>query len=281
MQLFDSIEEIRAILEEKKQEGLSIGLVPTMGALHEGHMSLIKKAQTCDVVVVSIFVNALQFNNKNDLTNYPRSLEDDLLKLKNQCDIVFAPSHEAIYGSLPVTQINFGRIGSRLEGEFRPGHFEGVGLIVAKFFNIIQPDYAYFGLKDLQQFLLIKQLVSDLSFPIEIVGCQTIREACGLAMSSRNQKLSERGREVASKIFQGLNTVKKEFEQGISLKESKRLALQFYAGVDGLEVEYLEYVSPQLDVLDEFGGTGGINVCIAASVEGIRLIDNLYLQSQN
>jgi len=281
MQLFDSIEEIRAILEGKKQEGLSIGLVPTMGALHEGHMSLIKKAQTCDVVVVSIFVNALQFNNKNDLTNYPRSLEDDLLKLRNQCDIVFAPSHEAIYGSLPITQINFGGIGNKLEGEFRPGHFEGVGLIVAKFFNIIQPDYAYFGLKDLQQFLLIKQLVTDLSFPIQIIGCQTIREASGLAMSSRNQKLSERGREIASKIFLGLNTVKKQFEQGVSLKESKRQALQFYADVDGLEVEYLDYVSAQLDILDEFDDIGEINVCIAASVEGIRLIDNLYLQSQN
>ncbi len=280
MQLFHSIDELRTALYKKIQLGKSIGLVPTMGALHEGHMSLVRAARSCDVVVVSIFVNPLQFNNNNDLSNYPGSLESDLAILKYECDMVFAPSYEAIYDHPPISRLDFGDIGNKLEGEFRPGHFNGVGVIVSKLFNIIQPDYAFFGLKDFQQYLLIKQLVKDLSFQVEIVGCPTVREESGLAMSSRNLKLSNDGLDKAAKIFEGLNIVKAQFNNGISIVDAKKQVLTFYQTFEKIEVEYIECVSDQLEILDDFPDSGEIIICIAAFVDGIRLIDNLYLRTE-
>ncbi|MCP4459726.1 MAG: pantoate--beta-alanine ligase [Cytophagales bacterium] len=278
MQLFDSTEGIRSAVLENKKQGKTIGLVPTMGALHEGHLSLVRAARTCDVVIVSIFVNPRQFTNERDLKEYPRKLDGDLAILKGKCDLVFAPGINDIYGNSPVSSLDFGDLGSRLEGEFRPGHFNGVGLIVAKLFNIILPDYAYFGLKDLQQYLLIKQLVKDLSFPIKIIGCTTIREESGLAMSSRNLKLSEKGIAVASKIFEGLNIVKEGFDSGESIDNCRKRAAKYYERINGLEIEYLEFASEDLTILNDLNGAKEISVCIAAYVEGVRLIDNLYLR---
>ena len=278
MQLFDSTEGIRsAVLEIKRQEK-SIGLVPTMGALHEGHLSLVHAAKTADIVIVSIFVNPRQFNNEKDLKEYPRKLDDDLAMLKGKCDLVFAPDINDIYSNSNVSRLDFGNLGNRLEGEFRPGHFNGVGLIVAKLFNIIQPDYAYFGLKDLQQYLLIKQMVHDLSFPIKVVGCSTIREESGLAMSSRNLKLSAKGAAIASKIFEGLNIVKDGFDAGESVRNCRKRAEIFYESIDELQIEYMEFTSEDLTILKNFNGAKEISVCIAAYVEGVRLIDNLYLR---
>lgn len=277
MQLFDSIDTLRSTIFEKKLQRKSVGLVPTMGALHEGHMSLVHSAQSCDLIVVSVFVNPLQFNNASDLANYPRVLEHDLEKLEGKCDMVFAPDHWGIYAETPTTKIDFGLKSEYLEGKFRPGHFGGVGLIVSKLFNIVQPDRAYFGLKDLQQYVLIEQMVRDLSFPVEIVGCPTIREKSGLAMSSRNQQLSDDGKFKASKLFEGLSSLKNQLDEGIPLKQSKRQVQAFYES-EGLDVEYLEYVSSNLDVLEEFPDTGNVIVCVAAVVERVRLIDNLYLR---
>jgi pantoate--beta-alanine ligase len=278
MQLFDSIEAIRPIILEKRRQGLSIGFVPTMGALHDGHLSLVSKARECDVVVVSIFVNPKQFNNSNDLKNYPRNLESDLGMLDGKCEIIFTPSDGDIYDDNQAVGVHFGGIAKSLEGEFRPGHFEGVGIIVAKLFNIIQPDYAYFGLKDLQQFVLIRRMVHDLSFPVRVVGCPTIRENSGLALSSRNQRLSAEGKEIASKVFTGLNIVKSSFEESKSLQECKDRAIEYFNQINGLDLEYLEIASENMQVLDEFDNSKEIAVCVAAYVEGVRLIDNLYLR---
>lgn len=281
MQLFDSTDKIRSAIIKKKRQGKTIGLVPTMGALHQGHLSLVLAAKICDVVIVSIFVNPRQFNNAQDLNDYPRKLEDDLKKLEGKCDMVFAPDSKEIYANSPISSLDFGDLGNCLEGEFRPGHFNGVGLIVAKLFNIIQPDYAYFGLKDLQQFLLIKQMTYDLSFPVQVVGCPTIREESGLAMSSRNFNLSLEGCHIASKIHEGLNSVKEGFDAGESLQNCKNEASEFYKGIEGLTVEYLKFTSGNLVVLNEFNNANEISVCIAAYVEEVRLIDNLYLRQRS
>lgn len=281
MQLFDSIDKIRAAILEKRQPGMTIGLVPTMGALHEGHLSLVREARSCDIVIVSIFVNPLQFNNTNDLSNYPRTLDQDLDTLSEKCDMVFAPANEVIYEDSAVSSIDFGNNGNKLEGEFRPGHFSGVGLIVTKLLNIVEPDYVYFGLKDFQQFLLIKQMVQDLSFQVQVIGCPTIREESGLALSSRNVRLSEEGKRVAPKIFEGLNIVKSQFDAGASLGKAKKEASLFYDTLANVEVEYMEFVSNRLEVMDEFNIKEEVIVCIAAIVDGIRLIDNLYLRQDN
>ena len=281
MELFDSTDKIRSAIIEKKKQGKSIGLVPTMGALHQGHLSLVHSAKTCDVVVVSIFVNPRQFNNEQDLKGYPRKLDNDLKKLEGKCDMVFAPDSKDIYANSPISSLDFGDLGKCLEGEYRPGHFNGVGLIVAKLFNIIQPDYAYFGLKDLQQFLLIKQMAYDLSFPVQVVGCPTIREESGLAMSSRNLNLSSEGIKIAAKIYEGLNIVKEEFDNGKSLQNCKTEASKFYGTIGGLTIEYLEFTSGNLAVLSESNNSTEISVCIAGYVEGVRLIDNLYLRQRS
>ena len=278
MQLFDSVDKIRAAVLEKSELGLTVGLVPTMGALHKGHLSLVREARVCDIVVVSIFVNPLQFNNINDLRNYPRTLDQDLHTLSNECDMVFAPLNEVIYGDSPSSSIDFGENGNKLEGEFRPGHFNGVGMIVAKLLNIVRPDFIYFGLKDFQQFLLIKQLVRDFSFQVEVIGCPTIREESGLALSSRNVGLSIEGKQMAPKIFEGLNIVKSQFRAGATLEKAKKEASLFYDDFSNVEVEYLECVSNRLEVMQEFSDKGEIIVCVAAVVGGIRLIDNLYLR---
>jgi len=280
MHLLNTIDEIRSRISKEKQLGKSVGLVPTMGALHEGHLSLVRAARACDVVVVSIFVNPLQFNNAKDLEAYPSNLEMDVELIDKDADVVFAPDYTHIYPSKPSTSIQFGESESNLEGAFRPGHFGGVGIVVSKLFNIIEPDRAYFGLKDLQQFFLIKQLVRDLSFPIEIVGCPTVREPSGLAMSSRNKNLSEESRSKAAKLFEGLKIVKNEFDRGTCWDKAKNVGMLFYQEVGGLSIEYLECTSDDLGVLDQFPESGNLVVCVAAQIDGVRLIDNLYLRSE-
>jgi pantoate--beta-alanine ligase len=281
MRIYDNLTEIQGYLNQRKRSGDSIGLVPTMGALHEGHMSLINAARACDVVVVSIFVNPLQFNMAEDLKKYPRQLAKDKEFLKDRCDVLFVPTVNEMYKDAPKVSIDFGSLGSILEGEFRPGHFNGVGVVVAKLINIIQPDTAYFGLKDLQQFLLIRQMVTELSMPVNIVGCPIIRESTGLAMSSRNVRLSDAGRVIATEIFKGLQMARQLVKNNCTISETKSQILGFYRSVKGLEVEYFEFVDDSMIIQSKIDHQANIAVCVAAYVEGVRLIDNLYLRSEN
>lgn len=281
MQVATSTEEIFSLLKPIKQANQTIGLVPTMGALHAGHVSLVSASQAAnDVTIVSIFVNPLQFNNSDDLEKYPRPFNADLALLEAQgVDFVYAPSEKSMYKEKPMVKVDFGSLAEVMEGKFRPGHFDGVGLVVAKLFNQTTPNRAYFGQKDLQQYLLIKSMVRDFSFPTEIVGLPIIREASGLAMSSRNQRLSKRAKETASNIYKGLIVGQEKFSSKSSIDETKLAVSAFYRGIDDLEIEYLEIVSAKtLMPITELNTFDPIVMCVAAFVEGIRLIDNLYLR---
>lgn len=252
-----------------------------MGALHQGHLSLIEKAKVnSDFVICSIFVNPAQFNNPDDLEKYPRTEDEDCEKLDGvSCDAVFIPSSQEIY---PFGQetigFDFGELERVLEGEFRPGHFSGVGLVVSKLFNIIQPDIAFFGQKDLQQLAVIKKLARVLNFPIEIVGVETMRESSGLAMSSRNMLFNEDQKKDAAYLSEILNDMKSEIGQGMVvsvLKEKYRRKLNSKSFIN---VEYLELVnSLTLQKQLEFDTQNESSICIAAMVHGVRLIDNIAL----
>ncbi|GAB4232079.1 MAG: pantoate--beta-alanine ligase [Ekhidna sp.] len=280
MRSISSISELKNALNTFFNKKKSIGFAPTMGALHQGHLSLVNRSTSeNDISVVSIFVNPLQFNNESDLNAYPRVIEDDLRLLEQAgVDIAFIPEREELYPQKPSINIGFGEMEKVLEGEYRPGHFGGVGLVVSKLFNLVQPDRAYFGLKDLQQFLLIKKMVHDLNFQVEIIGVDTVREESGLAMSSRNRRLSDKGIDVASNIYRGL----KLFEKGVLSKDSlttiSEEVLKFYNSIHGLEIEYFQIVDPvDLKPLSSYP-KNELAACVAGYVEGVRLIDNLYLQ---
>ena len=218
MQLISDIQETRALCQAWRDKGESIAFVPTMGCLHEGHLGLVEKATTlADHVVVSIFVNPLQFNDANDLANYPLVLDEDISKLKNfSVDMVFAPAAGDFYpeGQNDVEKIELGEISRILEGAMRPGHFAGVATVVKRLFDIIQPDFAVFGEKDFQQLMIIQQLVKQYSLEIDVVAMPTFRESGGLAMSSRNIRLSKTEREIAPVIYQNLLSVKSALNTG-------------------------------------------------------------------
>ncbi|MFY0607361.1 MAG: pantoate--beta-alanine ligase [Cyclobacteriaceae bacterium] len=262
-----------------QKEGKKIGLVPTMGALHLGHFSLIEAARNAnDNVVVSIFVNPLQFNREEDLLNYPRTLEQDIESLKSlNVDVLYCPEASDMYLSKPKISIDFGSLADTMEGHFRPGHFSGVGVIVTKLFNQINPDRAYFGLKDLQQFLLIKKMTEELSSPVEVVGLPTARTDSGLARSSRNMRLSKNGLDISANIYQGLQLAKDRWNTHTEVEIVKAEVMEFYQAIDGLEIEYFSIVNPS-DLRDlEFNNSQSVAFCVAGYVEGVRLIDNLYL----
>lgn len=276
MILIHTIQELRKALINKKG---NVGFVPTMGALHSGHASLIARAKKENkVCVASIFVNPTQFNNSSDLEKYPRTLEKDCEILEQEgCDIAFAPSVDEMYPSLPNLSFNFGAIEKVMEGEHRIGHFNGVGIVVSKLFHIVQPERAYFGLKDLQQVAIIKQLVNDLSFQIEIVPCDTIREPNGLAMSSRNTRLSKEGREKAGIIQESLQYAKKLVRQGADIPIVKIEIEKFYARYPDFKVEYFEIsdfetLKPLHFKANELKQTA---ICTAVFFENVRLIDNV------
>jgi len=257
-----------------------IGFVPTMGALHQGHYSLVQTARELnDIVVVSIFVNPLQFNNSSDLTNYPRTLASDLEALERLgVDVVYLPSESDMYPQKPEVSVGFGNMAKVMEGQFRPGHFDGVGVVVAKLLHQVFPHRAYFGLKDLQQYLLIKRMTDDLSFPTEIIGLPIVRENSGLAMSSRNRRLSKAGFDTAANIYKGLLKGEESWRSGKSPNETLSSVFDFYKSVNGLDVEYVQIVNPSdlTDVEDNLSQS--VAICVAGYVEGIRLIDNLYLR---
>ncbi|MDE0472145.1 MAG: pantoate--beta-alanine ligase [Ekhidna sp.] len=281
MQILSTPIELSKSLKKYSSKGNSIGLVPTMGALHQGHLELISKSKNeNDVTVVSIFVNPTQFNNSEDFNNYPRPLEEDLSELNRlNVDYVFTPDDVALYPKKQTVFIDFGTPARVMEGEFRPGHFDGVGTVVSKLLHIVSPSRAYFGLKDLQQFLLIRRMCVELNFPVGIIGVKTVRERSGLAMSSRNQRLSERGKEVAANIYKGLKKIEEGIRSGNQLNYLLETSRIFYSKIDEIEVEYLEAIDPSnLHSVTSCQNLKELAVCFAGYVEGVRLIDNLYLQ---
>ncbi len=268
-----------AFSEQQRQKGSKIGFVPTMGALHEGHLELVRKARAeNDIVICSIFVNPIQFNNSKDLEKYPRTLNTDLEKLKSEgCDLVFIPSVKEMYPDEPQDDYDFGRLEQVLEGKFRPGHFRGVAVVVKRLFNIVRPHRAYFGEKDFQQLQVIKKLAKMESLPVTIVPCPIVREPDGLAMSSRNVRLDPRSREKAPFIFRTLNLAASKIP-GYSPAEVKNFVEQQFAKDPDFRLDYFEIVTmDNLEPVEKWNDSPDIIACIAVHLGGIRLIDNMIL----
>lgn len=269
---------LKSALEQDQKSGKRIGFVPTMGALHQGHLELVKRAlNECVSVVVSIFVNPTQFNNASDLEKYPRTPERDFELLSNLGDIkIFLPTVDEIYTSSDTFPgVDISALDSVLEGKFRPGHFEGVVHVVYNLFEIVNPDKAYFGLKDFQQVAVICEMVNQLKLPVEIVACPTFREENGLAMSSRNMRLTEDERKDALIIFETLNFLR-SIKKGHLPEQARNMALDFFSK-GNLEVEYLEIVDGKtLQPLTNSWVDGAV-CCIAAFCGPVRLIDNMQL----
>lgn len=279
MKVIHKIAELRTLINSYKTDNQTIGFVPTMGALHQGHLSLVhQSAQNCHITVVSIFVNPLQFNNKEDFEKYPLTLENDLKLLESTgCNVVFAPSVSEMYPQKVGLTMDIGELNTVMEGAQRPGHFSGVCVVVSKLFNIVQPHYAFFGQKDLQQLAVIRQMVSDLNIPIEIVSCPIARDENGLALSSRNQRLSPKGREVSANLHRSL-TITKEKLADVSPKVAIEAGLSYLSKFPEIQPEYLEVVDTiQLKSLTSHPVTSSYAICIAAYVEGVRLIDNIVV----
>jgi pantoate--beta-alanine ligase len=280
MQLLRKINEVKSILSADRRNGLSIGFVPTMGALHQGHLSLVDRAASeNDRVVVSIFVNPTQFNDPNDLKNYPRTLETDLSLLSlRSCDYVFHPSVEEMYPEPDTRKFDFGSLESVMEGKFRPGHFNGVAQVVSKLFSIVEPDKAYFGLKDFQQYSVIKKMVNQLEMPVQLVGCDTVREPDGLAMSSRNALLTKEHRQVAPQIFRILQEAKSE-SRAHSPEDVRRHVIEKINSVSLFRLEYFEIVDDStLKGVSRWEEEGVKVGCIAVFAGSVRLIDNILFE---
>ena len=279
MEVFNFIVDIQRFVEEKHKLGLKVGFVPTMGALHEGHLSLINRAKNDnDIVVSSVFVNPIQFNNPTDLEKYPRTPELDIEKLKNAgCDAVFMPSVEEMYPEKVEDHYDFGDLERVMEGACRPGHFNGVAIVVRKLFEIVNPDKAYFGEKDFQQLAIIKKMVCNLNMGLEIVPCPIIRENDGLAMSSRNVRLNEEERAIAPKIFATLNdTVSKK--DSMSPAEMREYALAKYAEIKEFDVEYVEITDEiNLQSINNWDECEHARIFVALQLGPVRLIDNVRI----
>ncbi len=262
------------IFKESKQ----LGFVPTMGALHQGHLDLVAKSTACmDYTVVSIFVNPTQFNSSEDFTNYPQTLEADLGLLEAAgVDVVFVPSVATLYPQPTHLRLDFGDLEKVLEGEFRPGHFNGVGLVVSKLFHLIQPTRAFFGQKDLQQVAVIKRLVQDLSFGIPIEVVPTRREKDGLALSSRNMRLHPEERQQALLLYKQLSQAKERLLAGEAWSEVLATAQAAFSAAPNCQLEYFALLHPEtFEIFDTFTQEDARSICIAAYVGQVRLIDNL------
>lgn len=277
MKLIQTIQELRTELDALRKEGKTIGLVPTMGALHAGHASLVKRAVAeNDVVVVSDFVNPTQFNDKNDLLKYPRTLDADC-KLLEECgaSFVFAPSVEEICPEPDTRQFSYAPLDTVMEGKFRPGHFNGVCQIVSKLFLIVEPTRAYFGEKDFQQLAIIREMVRKYPFNLEIVGCPIVREADGLALSSRNARLSDEQRIQALQISKTL-FASVEYAQTHTLAETKAFVESAISTAEGLRLEYFEIVDGNsLQTVCDWKDGSYIVGCITVFCGEVRLIDNI------
>lgn len=277
MQVLNTKNELINLLDNYKKEGKKIGFVPTMGALHNGHLSLVKASKThSDITVVSIFVNPTQFNDPEDLKRYPRTLEQDVKLLETVgCDFVFAPSVKEIYPEPDTRKFDFGYIETVMEGAKRPGHFNGVGQVVSRLFDIVRPDKAFFGMKDFQQVAVIKNMVGQLKYNIEIVPCPIIREESGLALSSRNTLLDEDHKKNAPHIYATLKKARSLASQ-LSVDELKQWIKDEINKNPLLETEYVEIVDDtSLKVIHDWSEKGTKVACVAVYAGKIRLIDNI------
>ena len=279
MTIYKNSTELAAFLNNCRNNGMSIGFVPTMGALHRGHISLIELSKKENsITVCSIFVNPTQFNKPDDFEKYPITIESDIDMLEKQaCDILFLPDVEEIYPPGYLTsQYELGYLETVLEGKYRPGHFQGVCQVVDRFLKIVNPDKLYLGQKDFQQCMVIKAMVKLKNFKLQLIICPTLREWDGLAMSSRNKRLNEAERKLACKIFEALSLVKNEMKEG-SLKELKIKAVNFLSSC-GFKTDYLEIAEAStLALLDYWDGQKSLVVLVATNLNDIRLIDNLVI----
>ncbi|MEN6589476.1 MAG: pantoate--beta-alanine ligase [Proteiniphilum sp.] len=277
MEIIHTISRLEEALQGYRREGKTIGFVATMGALHEGHAALVKKCTANnDLCVVSLFVNPTQFNNKEDLQHYPRTPEEDSRLLESiGTDILFAPSEDEMYPAPDNRFFDFGLLDKVMEGRFRPGHFNGVAQIVSKLFTIVRPDNAYFGEKDFQQLAIVREMVKQLQLPVTIVAVPIVREPDGLAMSSRNARLTEQEKKNAAQIYRAL----RESSQMTDTVTPARLTDWVIAqinSVPGLSVEYFEIVDgDSLQLISSWNDTGYIVGCIAVYCGAVRLIDNI------
>ena len=281
MEIVHTIKELQAKLSALKAQGKSVGLVPTMGALHAGHASLVRRSVSeNDVTVVSIFVNPTQFNDPTDLEKYPRTLEADCRLLEQyKASFAFAPSVEEIYPQPDTRRFSYAPLDTVMEGKFRPGHFNGVCQIVSKLFDIVKPHRAYFGEKDFQQLAIIREMVRQLELPLQIVGCPIVREEDGLALSSRNARLNEEERKNALKISQALFE-SRTFAATHTVAETQRFVEDAIAHAPGLRLEYFELVDGNtLQKISNWEDTTYAVGCITVFCGEVRLIDNIKYQN--
>lgn len=280
MYIFKHKSDLQSFLQKQKEEGATVGFIPTMGALHSGHIALVKRSNTENsLTAVSIFVNPTQFNDAGDLAKYPRTIDTDIEKLEAAgCDILFLPEVDEMYNEVTSDEFDFGFIGTVYEGEYRPGHFPGVATICKKFFEILVPTKAYFGKKDYQQWLIVTAIAKQVSEDIEVVGCETIREEDGLAMSSRNLRLNEQERIIAKRLPQMLFYLKDSVDK-TNLTEALNTARNTLNSDDNIALEYLDIVdSETLKPITSWDNENGILAITALKVGEIRLIDNLKLK---
>jgi pantoate--beta-alanine ligase len=279
MKIAKTIESVRHLVKAARRAGRKIGFVPTMGALHIGHISLIEAAKkNCDFVVVSIFVNPTQFGPGEDFAKYPRPIKADLkICRKAGVDVIFAPTPDEMYPSENLTWVNVEKLSEPLCGKFRPGHFRGVATVCAKLFNIVLPDVAYFGQKDAQQAIIIKKMVADLNMPLKIVVCPTVREKNGLAMSSRNQYLTAQQKKDAAYIYKSLQKCRQMIKQGVrDTKKIKTEMRRILRQIPSAEIQYISIVDAEtLRNIDRIAGK--VLAAVAVKIGTTRLIDNIFL----
>ena len=285
MFIFKRASQLREWISDSKANGRTTGFIPTMGALHAGHLSLVNRSKKeTDTTIVSIFVNPKQFNDQEDLRKYPRPIEHDLRMLyESGVDVLFLPEIEDIYPSGDTNKIDFdpGPTANTMEGKFRPGHFEGMAEVVYRLLMITTPDQLFMGQKDFQQFAIIRKLIDWYQMPVDLVMCPTIRESNGLAMSSRNVRLSETAREKAGIIFNVLTSGKILFEQKGHIDNIQEIALDALRRV-GFDPEYFEVVDGYtLEKVQSIEDADQIVACCAVKVEGVRLIDNLIWKNND
>lgn len=283
MRVATAIDDVRATVRAVRSNGGTVAFVPTMGALHSGHVSLIERARKeASFVVVSIFVNPLQFDDPSDLAGYPRTADaDETICERAGVDLVWRPAAEHIYPEGFDTRVEPGALGDSLEGLHRPGHFAGMATVVLKLLNVVAPDVACFGRKDFQQLAIVRRMVRDFDIPVRIVGCPTVREDDGLALSSRNTKLSPKARATATNLCRVIEEAARAMRTGERADQARRLAVSDLASVPGIEVEYVEVVdrdslSPITD-----DRTKNAVVVVAAVVGGVRLIDNVEVSAED
>jgi pantoate--beta-alanine ligase len=280
MQIFREIKPLRAFLVEKWRAGQRPGFVPTMGALHQGHLTLIATSRANHpFTVCSVFVNPSQFNNAEDFAKYPRNVERDIDLLEQAgCDVLFCPDEAEMRSGNQYLTFDFGHLDKVMEGKFRPGHFSGVAQVVSKLFHIVEPDTAYFGQKDWQQFVIIRTLVNELKFNVKLHAVETVREPDGLAMSSRNERLAEVQRKEATALSRNLKEARGQLLRGKSVEDVKKSIVDMFNQIESVQLEYFEIVNAEnLTPIKTVADADRAILCMAAYVGGVRLIDNMFV----